>query len=285
MGRSSALLCTSPAPTSSWNALLTGDSLSSPVVGYQAKELNENANSFVVQTFLPVGVTKANVTLSTFLPKDGADGWDYYSDYLATLKTNGNLDKKYGYLSPYWAGQYYNEEDVGWYDYAVLEADPETIDAEKMDDVKIPFGTGFLIYTSKANVTLTFAGEVLEDEIALPLNENANTFIGNATPTTVKLNSLTATDGANGWDYYSDYLATLKTNGNLDKKYGYLSPYWAGQYYNEEDVGWYDYAVLEADPETIDAEKIDDTVVFNPGDAFLVYVSKAGIELLVPSPL
>ena len=204
---------------------------------------------------------------------------------LATLKQNGNLDKKYGYLSPYWASKYYNASDAGWYDYYVLEQDPETIEAEKKDSTKIPFGTGFLVYASKAGVTLTFAGEVLEDEIAIPLNGGANTFVGNVTPVTIRLNQISATDGENGWDYYNDMLATLKTNGNLDKKYGYLSPYWAGRYYNASDAGWYDYSVLEQDPETIEAEKVPDTVVFGPGDAFLVYTAKANIELLIPSPL
>ena len=258
---------------------------SANVVGYQNKELNEKANSFVVQTLLPCGVTKADVTLANFLPKDGAAGWDYYSDFLATLKTNGNLDKKYGYLSPYWADKYYEAEDVGWYDYSVLAEDPDTIEAEKKDSTKIPFGTGFLVSSSAAGNTLTFSGEVLQDEIALPLNEKANTFVGNVTPVAVRLNQMTPTDGAAGWDYYSDFLATLKTNGNLDKKYGYLSPYWADKYYEAEDVGWYDYSVLAEDPDTIEAEKVPDSVVINSGDAFLVSVSNGGVELLVPSAL
>ena len=58
---------------------------SANVVGYQDKELNGGANTFVVQTFLPCGVVAKDVTLSTFIPKDGADGWDYYTDFLATL--------------------------------------------------------------------------------------------------------------------------------------------------------------------------------------------------------
>lgn len=132
---------------------------SANLVGYQNKDLNRNANSFVVQTFLPCGVTKENVTLGTFKPKDGVDGWDYYTDYLATLKTNGNLLHKYGYLSPYWAKQYWNEEDAGWYDFAVLAEDPETIEADKVaDDVVFNPGEGFLIYTSKANIELLVPG-------------------------------------------------------------------------------------------------------------------------------
>ena len=239
----------------------------------------------MVQTFLPCGVTKENVTLGTFKPKDGVDGWDYYTDYLATLKPNGNLDKKYGYVSPYWAKQYWNEEDAGWYDFAVLAEDPETIEADKADSTLIPFGTGFLVYTSKANGTMTFSGEVLEGDIALPLSRNANTFVGNVTPQTIQLNKLLATSGGDGWDYYTDYLATLKTNGNLLHKYGYLSPYWAKQYWNEEDAGWYDFAVLAEDPETIEADKVADDVVFNPGEGFLIYTSKANVELLVPGAL
>ena len=258
---------------------------SANVVGYQDKELNGGANTFVVQTFLPCGVVAKDVTLSAFIPKDGADGWDYYTDFLATLKVNGNIQKKYGYLSSYWAGEYWNEEDAGWYDFSVLEEDPEVIEAEKADATKIPFGTGFLVYTSKANVNVKFSGEVLKGDIALPLNGGANTFVGNVTPNAIKLNELLATSGANGWDYYTDFLATLKTNGNLLHKYGYLSPYWASEYWSEEDSGWYDFSVLEADPETIEADKVSDEVVFKSGEGFLIYTSKANVELLVPGAL
>ena len=258
---------------------------SANIVGYQNKDLNENANSFVVQTLLPCGVTKADVTLADFLPTDGKNGWDYTSDFLATLKVNGTLDKKYGYLSPYWEEEYYEAGQSGWYDYAVLQPDPDEITAAKVDNTKIPFGTGFLVYTSGSDVKLTFSGEVLSDEVALPLNENANTFVGNVTPVTVKLNQLVPTDGKNGWDYTSDFLATLKVNGTLDKKYGYLSPYWEDEYYEAGQSGWYDYAVLQPDPDEIEAEKVPDTVAFGAGEGFLVYTSGAGIELVVPSAL
>ena len=128
---------------------------SANVVGYQNKELNEKANSFVVQTLLPCGVTKADVTLADFLPTDGEDGWDYARDYVATLKVNGTLDKKYGYLSPYWEKEYYEAGQSGWYDYAVLQPDPDEIEAEKVPDtVTFGAGEGFLVYTSGAGIEL-----------------------------------------------------------------------------------------------------------------------------------
>lgn len=230
-------------------------------------------------------MTAADVTLASFSPSEGVSGWNYYTDYVATLKANGNIDKRYGYISAYWAGEYWDASAQGWYDFAFLRTDPETITEEQVGNTKIPYGTAFLVYTAKSGVTITFAGEVLEDDIAIALNENANTFVGNARPTAVKLGEISATDGISGWNYYTDFLATLKTNGNIDNRYGYISAYWAGEYWNASAQGWYDFAFLRTDPETITEDQVGDAVEFNPGDGFLVYVGKPNIELLVPSAL
>ena len=258
---------------------------SANIVGYQNKELNENANAFVAQTLIPCGVTAADVTLDDFVPTSGADGWDYTSDFLATLKTNGNLDKKYGYLSPYWAAKYWTADEAGWYDYSLLSEEEQTASDELGATTKIPFGTGFLVYTAGSSVTITFSGEVLQDEVALALNENANTFVGNATPAAVNLADIAPTSGADGWDYTSDFLATLKTNGNLDKKYGYLSPYWAAKYWTADEAGWYDYSLLSEEEQTASDEIKGDSVQFAPGAGFLVYTAGSDIELVLPSPL
>ena len=125
------------------------------IVGYQNKELNENANAFVAQTLIPCGVTAADVTLDDFVPTSGADGWDYTSDFLATLKTNGNLDKKYGYLSPYWAAKYWTADEAGWYDYSLLSEEEQTAsDAIKGDSVQFAPGAGFLVYTAGSDIEL-----------------------------------------------------------------------------------------------------------------------------------
>ena len=103
---------------------------------------------------MPCGVAKADVTLSSFLPVDGENGWAFDTDFLATLKTNGNLDKKYGYLSTYWAGEMDDASLEGWYDFAPLAAE-EFSDSDRVaDTIGFAAGDGFLVYTSKANMEL-----------------------------------------------------------------------------------------------------------------------------------
>ena len=72
------------------------DVTSANVVGYQNKELAGQANSFVAMTLMPIGIAKADVTLSQFVPTDGEAGWMYNADYLMTLKPNGTTEKTYG---------------------------------------------------------------------------------------------------------------------------------------------------------------------------------------------
>ena len=253
-------------------------------VGYQNKELAGQANSFVAMTLMPIGVAKADVTLSQFVPTDGEFGWSYGTDYLATLKPNGTFDKKYGYLSPYWAGPDGLDDMTacGWHIYSNLEQDE--FYGERCDNNKIPFGTGVAVYTSMANVNITFAGEVLADDYGVPLAGQANTFTGIVCPADIKLGDLTATNGEFGWSYGTDYLATIKTNGTFDKKYGYLSPYWAGPNGLDDMTayGWHLYSNLEQDE--FYGERCDN-VPLASGQAIAVYTSMAGIELVIPSAL
>ena len=253
-------------------------------VGYQNKELSYQANSFVAMTLSPIGVAKADVTLSQFVPTDGENGWSFNTDYLMTIKPNGTADKMYGYLSPYWAGPDGLDDKTacGWHLFSNLQK--EEFYGERCDNVKIPFGTGVAIYTSMANVTVTFAGEVLADDYGVPLSYQANTFTGIVCPADVVLGDLTATDGENGWSFNTDYLMTIKPNGTADKMYGYLSPYWAGPDGLDDKTaeGWHLFSNLQK--EEFYGERCDD-VPLKAGQAVGVYTSMANIEIVIPSAL
>ena len=243
-------------------------------------------------TLQPIGVAKADVTLSQFVPTDGEDGWMYNMDYIATIKPNGAFDKKYGYLSTYWAGpDGFEDPDLkGWWDFTVVNKDFEVPEEQiiSRNNEKIPFGTGVAVYTSMAGVTVTFAGEVLADDYGIPLSFNANTFTGIVCPADVKLGDLEPTDGEDGWMYNMDYLATIKPNGAFDKKYGYLSPYWAGpDGFEDPDLkGWWDFTVVNKDFEVPEEQIISrDGVELKAGQGLAVYTSMAGVELVVPSAL
>ena len=249
-------------------------------VGYQNKELSFNENSFVAMTLQPIGVAKADVTLSQFVPTDGEFGWSYGTDSLATLKPNGTFDKVYGYMSPYWADLAGSADYKGWHLFENLEQD--NFEGERCDNVKIPFGTGVAVFTAMSGVTVTFAGEVLSDDYGVPLNFNANTFTGIVCPADVKLGDLSATDGEFGWSYGTDSLATIKPNGAFDKIYGYMSPYWADLAGSADYEGWHLFENLEQD--NFEGERCDN-VPLVAGQAIAVFTAMSGVELVVPSAL
>ena len=231
-------------------------------------------------TLQPIGIAKADVTLSQFVPTDGEEGWSYGTDFLMTLKPNGTTDKTYGYMSPFWADLAGDKSYKGWHLYENLSQD--IFDGERCDNVKIPFGTGVAMYTSMANVTVTFAGEVLADDYGVPLSGGANTFTGVVCPVDVVLGDLSATDGEEGWSYGTDFLMTIKPNGTTDKTYGYMSPFWADLAGDKSYEGWHLYENLSQD--IFDGERCDN-VPLKSGQAVAVYTSMAGVELVIPSAL
>jgi hypothetical protein len=239
-------------------------------------------------TLQPVGVNLNAITLSSFKPTNGEEGWDYSQDYLATIKVNGSFDKKYGYVSPFWAGKdgFDDASLEGWWDLDVCKSDFEDGEVDSRNNVVIPFGTGVAIYTGMANVNVTFAGQVLSDDYGIPLNYQGNTFTGLVAPSDMLLGNLTPTNGEAGWDYSQDYLATIKVNGSFDKKYGYVSPYWAGKdgFDDTSLEGWWDLDVCKADFE-VDEIVSRNNVEITAGQAFAVYTGMSGIELVVPSAL
>ncbi len=240
----------------------------------------ENDNTWVTMTLQPVGVAKEDVTLSKIVPMNGENGWSYSSDNLATVKNTGVVDKKFGYVSPYWAELAEDATVEGWHLYSNLE-DSEFY-GERCDNVKIPFGTGLSIYTSASGVTVQFAGEVLMDDYGIPLSENANTFTGVVCPKDITLGELEPTNGEKGWSYSADYLATLKPNGAVDKKYGYVSPYWAELAEDATVEGWHLYSNVE---DTKFYGERFDNVQLTAGQGFCVYTSAASVELVVPSAI
>ena len=249
-------------------------------VGYQNKELAENANSFVAMTLHPIGVVGADVTLSQFVPTDGEEGWEFDTDYLFTIQPNGCADKMYGYVSPYWAEALEDKTLKGWHFYSNLQG--EEYYGERCDNVKIPFGTGVGILTMMSNVSVTFAGEVLADDYGVPLNENANTFTGIVCPADIKLGDLTATDGEEGWEFDTDFLFTIKPNGCADQTYGWVSPYWAEALEDKTLEGWHLYSNLQS--EEYYGERCDN-VPLAAGQAIGVCTMMSGVELVVPSAL
>ncbi len=231
-------------------------------------------------TLRPVGVADADVTLSQFVPTDGKEGWSFDTDYLATITPKGTFDKKYGYLSPYWAERIGEPDAHGWYDYDIISE--EDTSGDSRDRQTIPFGTGLAVYTESEGVSIRFAGEVLMDDYGIPLSYAANTFTGVICPSDVILGQLEPTGGKEGWSFDTDYLATISPKGTFDKKYGYLSPYWAERIGETGAEGWYDYDIISEEDTSGESR---DNVPLTSGQGLAVYTENTDVELVVPSAI
>jgi hypothetical protein len=124
------------------------------------------------------------------------------------------------------------------------------------------------------------------DDYGIPLNTKANTFTGLIAPKDMTLGELAPTSGEDGWDFTQDYLATIKVNGAFDKKYGYVSPFWAGPdgLDDESLLGWWDFNVCQ-DEFDVDEFESRNGVEIAAGQAFAINTGMSGGELVVPSAI
>ena len=127
---------------------------SANVVGYQEKDLNYGLNDFVVQTFLPMGMTVSTTKLGDI---SVTEDWDAVNgDYIATLTPEGANSAEYTYLIAAYATAL-GGTGAGWY-LAEEVNDGDVSVSGCQNDVVISAGQALLIYQiSGATVTLPSA--------------------------------------------------------------------------------------------------------------------------------
>ena len=260
-------------------ATLAADGIvSSSVVGYQNKALAGGYDyNLTVSTFQTVGKEKSAMTIGDI---GASASWMTGSDEVKTLLANGAVDKAYTYVNATDASDWGCPE--GWY----LTDDVNDDSIEDLTDycknsTLLPLGNGLLTLVGSASTTLTYAGQVLEEDQLIGLNGGYDYNItGNISPADITLGDITA---SNGWMTGSDELKTLEANGAVKAAYTYV---------NETDAsdwgcpaGWY----LTDDVNDDSIEDLTDycknTTPVSAGEAFIVLVGSASTTITVPSAL
>ena len=161
---------------------------SANIVGYQNKVLAENFN-FVVNTFKAVGKDKDAMTLGDITPTEGVT---YGGTIIQILDDGGATkiieDAELGEVDAmfYWVDE--NNAKLmgcvpGWY----LSADSECQYCQ--NDYVLPMGQGYMVENYDGEISLTYAGEVYDKGLDVPLADNFN-FTGNASPDKVTFGDL-----------------------------------------------------------------------------------------------
>ena len=250
-----------------------GDGIESAnTVGYQEKDLNFGDNDFVIQTFLPMGMTASTTKLGDI---SVTDDWDPTSDFIATLASSGDLDTGYTYLIKDYA-EALGGTVAGWYKSEEVN-DGDVSVSGLQDDVVLPYAQGFLAFNN-TGAKLRFAGEVVagDTELATTLGDNA--FSGNASPVDITLADLTVSDD---WDPTSDFIATLQASGDLDTGYTYLIKDYA-EALGGDVAGW--YKSEEVNDGDVSVSGVQNDVAISAGQAFLVF-QNTGATICLPSAL
>jgi hypothetical protein len=229
---------------------------SANIVGYQTLAATGQYFSSG-PTFITVGDANGEWKLGNI----SATGIDPSSDFIQFLNPSTAATELYAtYVDLDTAGG--DAEAVGWYN---LDLDT------KLDDQVFAAGTGFLSsFANPAFVTLTYVGEVLQEETTLDLSGQNYPFVANFTPVDLTLGDLAAT----GMNPDSDFVQFLSPSTAATGLYAtYVDLDTAGG--DTELVGWYN---LDLDT------PLNDTP-FPAGTAFLGSLVSAGVTIKFPSPV
>ena len=241
--------------------VFTGRSRRAIIVGYQNKALDAKFN-FVVNTFVPVGANRAEMTFGDIKPNE-----DFVNSQIQLLTSGGatanvTVDglgtKRARFI--YWTEDDGPEDGEGWY----LDSDD---DAEYNQNSRvIPFGDGYLVdrSTGEPNAALVFAGEVQDSPVTKELQPKFN-FLGNCCPRDITFGDVTPNE-----DFVNSQIQLLTSGGatanvTVDglgtKRARFI--YWTEDDGAEDGAGWY----LDSDD---DAEYNQNSRVISAGSGFLV---------------
>ena len=252
------------------------DVVSSSVVGYQNKGLKGGAAfNLTVATFQTVGKGKSAMTLGDIKPS--AD-WAGGSDEILILSNNGAVKSRYTYMNATDAAEWGFTE--GWYltdDYL-----DDTLDLTELNknSTVLPMGNGVVALVGSSATTLTYAGEVVDEDQPLTLKGAAAFNVtGNISPTDITLGDIVpSADWAGG----SDEILFLADNGAVAARYTYMNATDAAEW--GFTPGWYltdDYL-----DDTLDLTELNkNSTALKAGDAFVALVDSAATTLTIPSAL
>ena len=262
------LLCTGLLLAAGIHA--AGPVTSKNIVGYLKVPITQNEVTFTGPTFVPCLTDGSTATLGdikvneNFVPFD--DGVQIYNP-------SGNLTIQATYISRELlddSGLYGFE--AGWYDW-----EDTGLEFGALNNVTFPYGNALTVFAANSNVSLIYAGEVMQNAKTNFLVQGGATFTGNCSPVNRKLGDIIANENFIPFD---DGVQVYNSTGNLIAQVTYISRELldgSGLYGLES--GWYDWEDTGLEFGVLN------NIPLPASSAFTAFTESSGVALIVPSPM
>ena len=159
----------------------------------------------------------------------------------------------------------------------------ETTDADLSNDELVPFGKGVITTSGEADTTLTFAGQVVNENLSFEVKGNGFTWTGNMTPTDLTLGDFAIPTDQNFLSGDSLTLAIYNESGSLEGEYSFVDEKNLAAY-DLTTTGWYPLEKVQYN-EATDDDCANKTVSIPAGKMVIITNGEADTTLTLPNPL
>lgn len=254
-----------------------------PVVGYQSQTVTGgNGFTWALSTFQEIGKELSNQTLGSFaIPtNEGFGSGD--TIVLEIYNESGSLDGAYSFVDTANC-ETYSLTSPGWYPLEKMQ-NWEATDEDLSNDVVVPFGKGVIISSGEADTTLTFSGQVVDEEKTYDVfGGNSFTWTGNATPVDLTLGDFAIPTDQGFGSGDTIVLEIYDASGSLEGAYSFVDTDNCATY-SLSATGWYPLEKMQ-NWEATDDDCANESVVIPAGKMVLISSGEADTTLTLPNPM
>ena len=202
------------------------------------------------------------------------DDFEAFSDSIQILDEDTVTQHWLTYVSQAWL----DANDIGQEGYTVgwYKTTDEDL-ATPMNDISLPLGSAVMVYVGSADAKLGYKGEVADEAKYVSVPVDGYGFIGNASPSALKLGELKP---SSGFEPFTDSIQILDAETVTQHWLTYVSQAWL----DANDIGQEGYTVGWYKTTDEDLATPMNDIVLNAGDAFMTYVS-TDVNFEIPSAL
>lgn len=157
-------------------------------------------------------------------------------------------------------------------------------DADRANDTPVPFGKGVIITSGEADTALTFAGQVVSENLSFEVKGgNGITWTGNTTPVDLTLGDFAIPTNQKFTSGDSIVLAVYNESGSLEGEYSFVDEKNLA-IYGLTKTGWYPWEMIREELAT-DDDCANETVTIPAGKMVIITSGEADTTLTLPNPL
>ncbi len=252
-------------------------------VGYQNQTLvGNNGVTWAISTFQQIGKTLEAQTLESFGVPTDQSFLSGDSLILEIYGSDGKLEGAYSFVDEANTSTY-GLTKTGWYPLEKMQ-NWEATDDDLANNVVIPFGKGVVITSGESDTSLTFAGQVLGEEVTFDVvGNNGVTWTGNTTPVDLKLGDFAIPVDESFLSGDSLVLEIYGSDGKLEGAYSFVDEANTSTY-GLTSTGWYPLEKMQ-NWEATDDDCANTTVIIPAGKMVIITSGEADTTLTLPNPM